>query len=61
MLIDVDGLPRYTPNVYRIPNLLKIAYDDVTKDLRNYTGRQDLEIEYQHFIVTGKQIGRAHV
>lgn len=47
VLIDVDGLPRYTPNVYRIPNLLKIAYDDVTKDLRDYTGRQDLEIEYQ--------------
>ena len=47
VLLDVDSLPRYTPNVYSIPNLLKVAYDDVTKALRDYTGRPDLEIEYQ--------------
>lgn len=47
VLIDVESLTQYTPNVYKIPNLLKIAYDDVTKALRDYTGRQDLEIEYQ--------------
>ena len=47
VLIDVDSLPRYTPNVYNIPNLLKVAYDDLTKALRDYTGRKDLEIEYQ--------------
>ena len=47
ILLDVDSLPRYTPNVYSIPNLLKVAYDDVTKALRDYTGRPELEIECQ--------------
>lgn len=47
VLLDVDSLPRYTPNVYSIPNLLKVAYDDLTKALRDYTGRPELEIEYQ--------------
>lgn len=47
ILLDVDSLPRYTPNVYSIPNLLKVAYDDLTNALRDYTGRPELEIEYQ--------------
>ena len=47
VLIDVDAIMRYTPNVYKIPNLLKVAYDDLVKSLREYTNRNDLEIEYQ--------------
>lgn len=47
VLIDIDGLPRFTPNIYEIPNLLKVAYDDITKALRDYTGNKNLEIEFQ--------------
>lgn len=47
VLIDVDNLLKYTPNVFSIPNLLKIAYDDLEKALHEYTGVKDLEIEYQ--------------
>ena len=47
MLIDVDRLTKYTPNVYDIPNLLQVAHESIENGLRVYTGKQDLEIELQ--------------
>ena len=47
MLIDVDRLIKYTPNVYQIPNLLQVAHESIENGLRGYTGKQDLEIELQ--------------
>ena len=47
MLIDVDSLTKYTPNVYTIPNLLQVAHESIENGLRGYTGKQDLEIELQ--------------
>ena len=47
MLIDVDSLTKYTPNVYDIPNLLQVAHESIENGLRGYTGKQDLEIELQ--------------
>ena len=47
MLIDVDRLTKYTPNVYEIPNLLQLTHEQIEKGLRGYTGQQDLEIELQ--------------
>lgn len=47
MLIDVDSLTKYTPNVYQIPNLLQVAHESIQNGLRGYTGKQDLEIELQ--------------
>ena len=47
MLIDVDRLTKYTPNVYDIPNLLQVAHETIENGLRGYTGKQDLEIELQ--------------
>ena len=47
MLIDVDRLTKYTPNVYQIPNLLQVAHETIENGLRGYTGKQDLEIELQ--------------
>ena len=47
MLIDVDSLTKYTPNVYQIPNLLQVAHESIENGLRGYTGKQDLEIELQ--------------
>ena len=47
MLIDVDRLTKYTPNVYQIPNLLQVAHESIENGLRGYTGKQDLEIELQ--------------
>ena len=47
LLIDVDRLTKYTPNVYEIPNLLQVTFETIEKGLRGYTGQQDLEIELQ--------------
>ena len=47
MLIDVDRLIKYTPNVYQIPNLLQVAHESIENGLRGYTSKQDLEIELQ--------------
>ena len=47
MLIDVDSLTKYTPNVYQIPNLLQVAHESIENGLRGYTGKQDLEVELQ--------------
>ena len=47
MLIDVDSLIKYTPNVYEIPNLLQVAHESIENGLRGYTGKQDLEVELQ--------------
>ena len=47
MLLDVDSLTKYTPNVYQIPNLLQVAHESIENGLRGYTGKQDLEIELQ--------------
>ena len=47
MLIDVDSLTKYTPNVYTIPNLLQVSYESIENGLRGYTGKQDLEVELQ--------------
>ena len=47
MLIDVDSLTKYTPNVYTIPNLLQVAHESIENGLRGYTGKQDLEVELQ--------------
>lgn len=47
LLIEVDGFFDYRPNVYEIPNLLEIAYNQIQDSLRAYTGKSDLEIEVQ--------------
>ena len=47
MLIDVDSLTKYTPNVYQIPNLLQVAHESIENGLRGYTGKQDLAVELQ--------------
>ena len=47
MLIDVDSLTKYTPNVYTIPNLLQVAHESIENGLRVYTGKQELEVELQ--------------
>lgn len=47
LLIEVDGFFDYRPNVYEIPNLLEIAYNQIQDSLRAYTGKTDLEIEVQ--------------
>ena len=47
MLIDVDSLTKYTPNVYTIPNLLQVAHESIENGLRGYTGKQELEVELQ--------------
>lgn len=47
LLIEVDGFFDYQPNVYEIPNLLKIAYDQIQEGLRSYMGKDDIEIEVQ--------------
>ena len=47
MLIDVDSLTKYTPNVYQIPNLLQVAHESIENGLRGYTGKQELEVELQ--------------
>ena len=47
MLIDVDSLTKYSPNVYQIPNLLQLAHESIENGLRGYTGKQDLEVELQ--------------
>lgn len=47
MLIDVDSLTKYTPNVYTIPNLLRVAHESIENGLRGYTGKQELEVELQ--------------
>ena len=47
MLINVDNLIKYTPNVYTIPNLLQVAHESIKNGLREYTGKQDLEVELQ--------------
>ena len=47
MLIDVDSLTKYTPNVYTIPNLLQVSHESIENGLRGYTGKQELEVELQ--------------
>lgn len=47
LLIEVNGFFDYRPNVYEIPNLLEIAYNQIQDSLRAYTGKSDLEIEVQ--------------
>lgn len=47
LLIEVDGFFDYKPNIYEIPNLLEIAYNQIQDGLRSYMGRDDLEIEVQ--------------
>ena len=47
LLIEVEGFFDYRPNVYEIPNLLEIAYNQIQDSLRAYTGKSDLEIEVQ--------------
>ena len=47
LLIEVEGFFDYRPNVYEIPNLLEIAYNQIQDSLRTYTGKSDLEIEVQ--------------
>nr|DAL82501.1 MAG TPA: Major tail protein [Caudoviricetes sp.] len=47
LLIEVDGFFDYKPNIYEIPNLLEIAYNQIQEGLRSYMGRDDLEIEVQ--------------
>lgn len=47
LLIEVNGFFDYRPNVYEIPNLLEIAYNQIQDSLRAYTGKPDLEIEVQ--------------
>lgn len=47
LLIEVNGFFDYRPNVYEIPNLLEIAYNQIQDSLRAYTGKSDLEIEIQ--------------
>lgn len=47
VLIEVEGFFDYRPNVYEIPNLLEIAYNQIQDSLRAYTGKSDLEIEVQ--------------
>lgn len=47
LLIEVEGFFDYRPNVYEIPNLLEIAYNQIQNSLRAYTGKSDLEIEVQ--------------
>ena len=47
LLIEVNGFFDYRPNVYEIPNLLEIAYNQIQGSLRAYTGKSDLEIEVQ--------------
>lgn len=47
LLIEVNGFFDYRPNVYEIPNLLEIAYNQIQDSLRVYTGKSDLEIEVQ--------------
>lgn len=47
LLIEVNGFFDYRPNVYEIPNLLEIAYNQIQDSLRAYTGKADLEIEVQ--------------
>ena len=47
MLLDVDSLTKYTPNVYEIPNLLQVAHESIENGLRGYTGKQELEVELQ--------------
>ena len=47
LLIEVDGFFDYKPNIYEIPNLLEIAYNQIQEGLRSYMGKDDLEIEVQ--------------
>lgn len=47
LLIEVNGFFDYRPNIYEIPNLLEIAYNQIQDSLRAYTGKSDLEIEVQ--------------
>jgi tail protein len=47
LLIEVNGFFDYRPNVYEIPNLLEIAYNQIQDSLRAYTSKSDLEIEVQ--------------
>lgn len=47
LLIEVEGFFDYRPNVYEIPNLIEIAYNQIQDSLRAYTGKSDLEIEVQ--------------
>lgn len=47
LLIEVEGFFDYRPNIYEIPNLLEIAYNQIQNSLRAYTGKSDLEIEVQ--------------
>ena len=47
LLIEVDGFFDYKPNIYEIPNLLEIAYNQIQENLRSYMNKDDLEIEVQ--------------
>lgn len=47
LLIEVDGFFDYKPNIYEIPNLLEIAYNQIQEGLRSYMNKDDLEIEVQ--------------
>lgn len=47
VLIEVNTLNVFTPNIFRIPNLLKLAYDSLEKALKDYTKDTTLEVEYQ--------------
>lgn len=47
LLIEIDGFFDYKPNIYEIPNLLEIAYNQIQEGLRSYMGKDDLEIEVQ--------------